>query len=214
MSIKVLATNKLYYRKWIYKVECVVEARVYSLKYHWYKSFAELGPALKAFAKDIEFLEGQDIQTRVENRTYTIFCRDENLLKEIVTRLEKWIYAIYRPESEAEKQFLLEKGHTKILRDEYFKGTYRYRVYINNRLDFDNRHRFWEWLQKYDESLIYLNGSTKTWLSGTLPYLYSPFIYIADPSMLSMVYLYLGNNIKSTDEFILKDNINNISCQP
>jgi hypothetical protein len=151
---------------------------------------------------------GNELQTRVEGSYARIFCNDKKLVKKLCKALGKWAETLYEPASKEECSYLLDNGRRKQVCDEFPKGKYRYKVYFKSGLDRDTRASFAGWIGKYKEDKLLPSAATKRWFLGDLYYLQMPFMYVTDEQTLAMVGMYLGNNIKCVDEFILRNSIN------
>lgn len=209
MKIERLATNKLFYKKWIYKIDCLVEG-AFTVKY--IKSLSLRPPEANKFLETIHpILQKNVVQTRVEGRHFNIFCNDEKLFNDLQALLSQWVVKVHSPATNLEKQFLLDNNHRKILRDRYHKNTFRYKIILQENTSFEVKNKFYDWLLKYDNSKIDISYNTALWLSGRNKYATNPFIYISDNQMLSLVCMYLGNNIKFIEEYVLRHNINTVT---
>lgn len=209
MNYQTIPTSKLFYKKWVYKVECRVE-KAYSVKYFLGKAYRSIEANLFADAL-CSIKVSKDFQTRVEGNHFNIFCNDEDLLNNIVQAMSKWVFCVYAPSTPAEKHYLLNNGNRKILKNKYHKGKYQYRILLRENLDITTRKNFFSWINRYDNSKFCVSGNSLRWLSGAIRYCASPCIYAADSSAMSMICLYLGENIKYVEEFILRGGINTSS---
>ncbi len=221
MRILKLKTNKLFYNKWPYKVECKIAKANY---------IARLGlPRVKSwidgdtkdnflwkgankeevlqFINQLEPIATKDFQIRSESNTFSFYVKDPTILKEITSRFNKWIVTITEPANEAEYNFLVSNTAKKILCNSYPKGKYRYKIYIKPNMQPNNREQFLLWAQRYGDKFNIL-GSTKKWLAGDKKWAMDPFLYVLDDSTLSLTGLYLGSSVKKVEEFIPRSKIN------
>jgi hypothetical protein len=148
----------------------------------------------------------EDIQIRVENIHFNLFCKDISVLEEIDDAVSEWVKKISGPTTQEELEFLLSNGHKKILCDTYPKEMYKYRVFFKSRFPADKRSAFVTWADKYGISLL-ISETSRRWLIGDRYYAQDPFMYVIDDKMLSMVGLYLSGYVKKTEEFILRENV-------
>ena len=67
---------------------------------------------------------------------------------------------------------------------------------------------FLEWITRYDKT-IKTSPQTNAWLSCK-GYMWNvnPFIYVKNKETLAMVGMYLGNDVRTTEKFILRNDIN------
>ena len=230
MKILKLASSKLFYNKWPYKIECYIigagrlrwqgveTTKKFCLGkstprlWNWQsndKLNKEDKDALLAFTTGLEpFLELKDqLQTRVEGRRYNIFCKDPVLLENIYKAVAPWVERVSGPTTEEELDYLLDNGHKKILRDVLPKDGYKYKVYIRESWSLEGRAAFAEWADKFPDT-INISQSSKKWLDGKQRWLYNPFMYVKDNKTLTMVGLFTSGNVKRVEEFVLRSSIN------
>lgn len=230
MKIAPQKISKLFYNKWPYKVECVIDGasriKIYGAvrTAHWCNT-NELG-MIKRWgygSKEIDkhallkFLDAvtpfldipEDVKIRAEGEHFNLFCKDAALLIQICDILAEWIVTIHKPGSDAELAFIMNNGHQKRVCNTYPKEKYQYRIYLKNTVVPAFGIQFLDWAAKYGEA-ISVSNSTIRWLNGTTRWTQAPFMYVAGAPMLTMVSLYLGSNIKVIEEFILRDSINTI----
>jgi hypothetical protein len=224
MIIQKLKSSKLFFNKWPYKVECIQPgaSRVIHSGVGLCRQWCETGKGLSfnrysqgvadkdrylKFINAVEpFLDRkEDIQIRVENSHFNLFCKDPAVLEEIEDAVSQWVRKISGPTTQEELEFLLSNGHKKILCDTYPKEMYKYRVIFKSRFPADKRLAFVAWADKYGHSIL-ISETSRRWLTGSRHYAQDPFMYVVDDKMLSMVGLYLSGYVKKTEEFILREN--------
>jgi hypothetical protein len=103
-------------------------------------------------------------------------------------------------------------GAKKVICDEIPYGKYEYKVYLRAKTAIGTRESFNEWSTKYNDK-IKVSKSVMKWLNGGSYYYSNPYIHVADGPMLSMVYLFLGNNVQRAEHFITRSCINTITKQ-
>jgi hypothetical protein len=215
MKIEKLKTSKLFYNKWPYKVTCKIEhARnvLSRVRYHSY-TYARNGMTdeeredIEKFRKAIKPFINKNIKCRAEYYHFNIFCDDKILLEKISKRLKPWIQKIYGPSSDEELEYLKANGHKKRVCERFAKGKYQYRVYFKTSTPDTIKESFLNWSSNY-EGKIEISGTTKKWLNRDRKWSSNPFMYVLDSSTLSMVGLFLANNIKLVEEFVLRESIN------
>ena len=163
---------------------------------------------LKKFAfKVAEILENKEVKIRTEGNHYNIFCADTQLLDIIQKELYPWIQQVTSPETTEQYDFLMENGHKKVICNQFPHDKFRYRVFLRESAKQDARSNFYNWLTRYQDK-VKITGNTARWMQCKLMYAQDPYFYVEDDKMLSMVLLYLGNNCKKIQEFILKSSIN------
>jgi hypothetical protein len=162
---------------------------------------------LEKFANSVKLLPKENIQIRCEGHRFHIFMADKNLLEEIQELFDQWIHCITAPETDKEYEFLLDNGHKKVLCKDYPYGRYHYKIYIRENTSANIRESFLKWIKKYDTKIDTANR-TENWLGGSVRYIQDPYIYVEDSKTLTMTLLFLGNQVKKVQEFILRDDIN------
>jgi hypothetical protein len=101
----------------------------------------------------------------------------------------------------------MSNSSKKVICDDFPKGKYRYKIYIKTKMTVNTRERFQSWMGNYGDKFD-VATSTSKWLSGNKKWVQDPFFYIEDQHMLSMVGMYLGDNVKRVEEFIPRNKIN------
>ena len=217
-------TNKLFYKKWPFKVECYLKgaSRVkyngcdeviawcegtHSPKHVWWEAKDIDKLELRAFAYKVKNYLEKDLQIRVENSRYNFYCKDRDLFNSLISDFSQWIKVVTEPFDDSEYQYLLDNSTNKILCDEYPWNGYRYKVVIRDTMPIDSRIQFIGWLQNY-AGKIRIAGASLGFMIGSKRWMQDPFIYVKDRNTLTMVGLYLGNHCKKTHEYILKSSIN------
>jgi len=229
-----LKTNKLFYNKWPFKVETYIKgaSKVYyngvydviewaanrvkqprwesdvgfwGRKHNSGIDKIELGKY--ALAVEPYLADRKDIKVRCEGSHLNLFTDDKDLLEKIRADLYPWIMSITSPSSDEELAFLIDNGHKKVLCNKLPWDKYQYKVFFKNSFETTQRSNFYTWTDRYGAK-IEIADSTDRWLQGKKYYVQDPFIYVEDSKMLSMVLLYLGNNVKKVQEFILRNSIN------
>jgi hypothetical protein len=221
-QIQKLRSSKLFYNKWPYKVECYQHGAS-KIPFHslsairdWCKTgkgiyFGRFDktPDPKQYLEFIDavepFLKNENVRVRTERGHFNLFCMDQAQLEVIENRLRPWITKISGPTTQEELDFLLSNGHKKILCDGLPHEMYNYKIYFKSNFPPDKRQNFLLWSKKYGDKLN-ISSTTEGWLSCTKHYVQSPFMYVVDDKMLSMIGIYLSGNIRKVEEFILREN--------
>lgn len=159
------------------------------------------------YSKVKSLFGSEDCQIRVEGAHFNIFLKDKVLLDQLSINLDPWIRTIHGPSTDEELGFIMSNGHKKRVCTAYPKEKYQYRIYIRERMKVDLRESFYTWTQKYGNK-IDMPPTTKRWLSGDRAWAQNPYIYLEDGPMLTMTSLFLGENVRIIEEFILRSSIN------
>ncbi len=224
-KIQKLKSSKLFFNKWPFKVECTVRgaSRIDKLSIGFLKKWCISdkidapfkGPGYDkidkaeflSFINAAEsFLDRSDLQIRKESSHFNIFCKDMAVLEEIETKLKPWLRKISGPTTTEELEFLLSNGHKKVLCDTLPKQGYKYKVYFKYKFPADKRINFLNWAANYQDKII-ISITSKKWLLGSKYYVQSPFMYVKDEKMLSLVGMFLSGYVSRVDEFIERNTV-------
>lgn len=234
--MKVLKTNRLFYRKYPYKVECNVKGAEYVKRlgylgllevfngshrgyYNLVKFPFKHKDALLGFAQVAEPIIEEGHQVRSEMNTLSFYLEDRSTYEDIQKKLEPWVRSITEPASDKELEQLNSKNHL-VMCNKLPHNKYGFKVMLKNDMTEDQRHKFVEWMRNYGDA-FHVARTTEVWLYGHRHWCYDPYMYVESSKHLTMMALYLGDKIKRTYEFVLRDTqINNVSedelevCQP
>jgi hypothetical protein len=170
----------------------------------------KLTPVMKErlirFADSVEPFLDKDLQIRAESAHFNLFCRDTALRDNIVLALNDWVTDVYGPESDEELAFMMSSSNKKIVCNNLPYDQYRYRVNFKVDMSVDTKSKFLSWVVKYPDTAKISITSMK-WLAGERTYAQSPFMYVEDEKTLAMVGLFLGNNIRKVEDFVLRSSI-------
>ena len=213
--MKVFKTNKLFFGKWVYKIETSVPGAnlikhwglridttvVSRLRQGYGRSFSDYDrDQLVKYAEAIKPFVDKDFKTRNEWNTLNYFINDPALYQDLKTVLKDWIVSVNEPASEDDIQTLQSKS-SNILCNDLPYSRYKYRLYIKNSMPVHQRSQFCDWLKNYEEKIHY-SKSTSEWLKGKSYYSQAPFLYIEDQGLLLMIKMFLGQWLNRTQEFI------------
>jgi hypothetical protein len=212
--------NKLYYGKWPFKIECVLTRSSLIIRLGpkgtrhwathdtntWVKSSKDEKECVLEFLDVVEPYLDKEIQVRTEGNHFNIFCKDRELKDAIVKDVKKWLRAVEGPDSDEELEFMLASGRKKVVCSNLPYGKYRYKINFRTNMPIDARPKFLEWIKKYGDSVSVAEATTR-WLSGRNPYIQAPFMYVHDEKTLAMCGLFLGDNVRIVEEFILRENL-------
>lgn len=224
MQVKTI--KKLFWSKYPFKIECRIlgashivrqgiqrclvicnnDKMAFGTSYRWgHASVDKVELAL--FIKAVKPFLDKEVKVRAEGSHYNIFCKDLDLYKEMKKKLYKWITFVYEPENEEVLSFMLSNGPRKVVVKQLPKEKYKYKITMKYNMPLDARKNFIKWTEKYDPGIFDVSRSSKAWMEGAKMYAQDPFFYIQDNSVLTLTSLYLGNNIKKIEEFVLADTI-------
>jgi hypothetical protein len=211
MNIIKLTKSKLFYNKWVYKVSCQVY-EAYKLRWKSQPWSSNHSADAKNFSKILEPLsDPEKLTVRYSYNTVDIYLNDKDLLDRICKDLEFWISDVYVPYDENEKNYILKNGNIRTVCKNYPYKSYRYKINLQHHIDPTIKENFVKWIKNYDNTQYRMSRQTTQWFNGTKYWIYQPSIYVSDDKILMMINLYMGKNIKSIEEFVLRDSINSSS---
>lgn len=224
MKIQRLKSSKLFFNKWLFRIECIqpgasrIRRNIHTSGGWWadritfYDSY-RLGVAgdqqdqLKKFSDAVQqFLFSDEIQIRSEGSHFNLFCKDPAILAEIEKNLQPWIHRISGPTTQEEHDFLLSNGSKKTICDHLPKNQFQYRVFFSANWDIENRANFLRWAQRVN-GLVEISKENQRWLSGKRHYCQNSYVYVKDSKTLTMVSLQAGEQIRKVEEFVLRNSI-------
>lgn len=222
--MKIRKTNKLFYKKYAYKVEARIKGAhlirptadhaieicnqrlsnnaMFSYKFK-YINDDEIRNLIKFIKSSKNFLD-QGIKTRGEMSTFNFYIEDEKTFNKVVKKLSPWIRSVYKPESK-EDLFQLLDNKKITLCDKLPLKKYRYRLFLNRRMPEHRRESFIKWTENYGDAIKF-SGKSEKWMHG-IGWMYDPFMYVEDNKLLLMVKMSLGENVIKTEEFVLRNTV-------
>jgi hypothetical protein len=217
--MKVYKTSKLFYGKWLYRIEtktsgaCLIkrwglaETQAYctgntELRFGRQYNKTDKDQLFKYSVAIAPFLD-KDLQIRAEHNTINFYLNDSKLVKSLEVAVTEWLVSITKPESDADVESLQSKS-SLVLCNNLPYDKFNYRVHMRYSMAVHQRESFLTWLKNYNDQIC-PSKTTIKWLMGKSPYMQDPFIYVTDKGHLLMVSLFLSGNIKNTQEFVLRD---------
>lgn len=217
--MKVHRTNKLFYGKYPYRVETVIigASRLNlwgvdkTMAYcrgdifvnHWEK-FSEIEKRnLYDYASLIKEFKELGIKTRAEWETMNIYCLDLNTYNLVQEKFKKWVYSITAPANNEDLAILHSKPLQHLCK-RLPHNRYTHKVILRCNMPPHQKLKFMSWLENYKDSIRPSNGTIK-WMRGDYSYIQDPFVYVDNPKQLTMVGMFLGENLKKVQEFVLQD---------
>lgn len=227
--MKVLETKKLFYRKYPYKVACLISGGHYITTYgpsyavgraiQWEKKYSGNSWGKRLPGNDVKideledfcmrvrpFIEDENIRIRAEGRHFNLFCADKVTYIKITESLKTWAKEITEPRSDKDLEYLLNNKSIKVLVDALPYEKYKYKVVLKSTVKSDQRIKLLNWINKYPND-IKVSGNTLTWLSGQGKYVQDPFMYVSNDGIRTLVELYTGAYKSRTEEFVLRSTL-------
>jgi hypothetical protein len=158
------------------------------------------------FLDVIEPYLDKEVQIRAEGSHFNFFCKDRALKDAILKDVDKWVRNVHGPETDEELDFMLSSGKKKVVCSNFPYDKFRYKINFKTNMPFDARPTFLAWANKYGNK-ISIADSTNRWLAGKTAYIQAPFMYVEDDKTLAMFGLFLGNNVRIVEEFVLRENL-------
>jgi hypothetical protein len=125
----------------------------------------------------------------------------------ILQELNRWVIDVQGPANEQELAYMLAAGGKKVVCNKLPHQQYRYKLHFKTNMTADARSTFVSWSKNYKERIL-IAESTQRWLDGKKHWAQLPFMYIEDSKTLSMFSLFLGDNLRIIEEYVLRSSIN------
>lgn len=227
MTYRKQTTPKLFYGKWPYKIECrcagswMIKRRGISETRDFCASNDTVGygyrretvdkPRLLNFLNNVEsYLDQEDVQVRSEHSTFNIYCKDTDLYNSILGKMSGYVSTVFEPSTAQELEYMIQNSHKKVLCNHLPYEKFKYRLYFRPDCDSNVKRSFSSWVTNYTDKVKITNNTFKWFSSG---WRQGPYIYVMDQATLSMMGLFLGNNVQKVEEFIPRSSINIILDQ-
>lgn len=220
--MKVYNTNRLFFKKWLYKVDTQLAGASYikrwgvedTLKfcddpastrgYYYQRSSNVNKHELKKYITAIQPFLDKEVQLRAESSVLSFFLSDKTLYEDLIKAAYPWIRSITEPVSDDEARALIESTTSQVFCDNLPHEKFKYKVYLRYQMPVHNRQNFLEWIANYGDS-VRPSKSTLKWLSSGTNYMQDPFIHVTDKNQLLLTKLYLGQYARNTQEFVLRN---------
>lgn len=168
-------------------------------------------PRLLNFLNNVEsYLDQDDVQVRSGHSTFNIYCKDTDLYNSILGKMSGYISTVFEPSTAQELEYMIQNSHKKVLCNHLPYEKFKYRLYFRPDCDSNVKRSFSSWVTNYTDKVKITNNTFKWFSSG---WRQSPYIYVMDQATLSMMGLFLGNNVQKVEEFIPRSSINIILDQ-
>lgn len=233
--MKLLKTNRLFFKKYAYKVECNLPgadlvrrynaaelAHLFSLPYKptiiKYRTLtADNKNSIVEFRTAVDPWLHKDQKTRIEMNLFNFYFDNEVECDKFVAAVGKFISKVTKPDSAKDLDLLQSKNFISVC-DKLPHRKFQYKIMLSNSMPDDTREKFITWAEMYTDKFE-IPGKTLRWLKGKTTYCYEPFLYVESSKELTLVNLYISQHIRRTYEFVLRDTaINTVSedkvCQP
>ena len=215
----VYQTNKLFYGKYPYRVETVI-AGAARLNFwgadktiaflrgdihlnHWEKFSDNEKDNLCKFAELLKKYKELGVKTRAEWETMNLYCSDVNIYRKMQKDFTHWVYSISEPANNTDLD-KLSSNPSHHLCKHLPHNRYTHKVVLRSNMPHHQRLKFMGWLENYKDSIKPSKGTVK-WLQGSNQYLQDPFVYLDNPRQLTLVGMFLGNDLRKVQEFVLQD---------
>lgn len=149
-----------------------------------------------------------NVKMRFENNFFDIYLDNAAQFDELKTVLEPWLRKTYEPANTQELEYLSQPENCKKTVCNHLPyHRYQYRVNLRFAVKEDIKQNFISWAENYGEK-IRIPPNAEHWFKGVNQWPWTPYIYAEDKHILSMVLMFLGNAVLSTEEYIPKVQIN------
>ena len=216
-------TKKLFFRKYAFKVELtckganIIKRRGINVVIEQIRSGASIvardywgrpsgddgqtNATLLEFAEAVRPILKKEFKCRAEHNHFTFFLENRKDFDLIQKKLAKWVTSTWEPSNDSELDFLTDNKR-KVIVDKLPHEKYVNKVVFKSNWDSFKRQSFYQWLKKYPEDDFKVSPSTHRYLTGSARYCAAPFLYIADPKMLTMLTLFAGDHVSYIEEFV------------
>lgn len=213
-------TNKLFYKKYPYKIYCFLEGAfiLRSIKFNSDNSYKVLFPeswratgyVVKNFVKkhgDIVF--HPDVMRSISHRSFTLYIKDKEIYNLAVKQLSTYILEIAEPSNDNELE-LLESDCKKVLCNSLPKGKYQYKIFFKS-MPLKTRESFLRWASSFQDNEVSVPPNTKSFFSGKSNRgIYNEhYAYVRDEGIKMLALLASQGYIRRIEEFVLRSQINN-----
>lgn len=210
-------TNKLFYKKWPYKVSCSVEG-IYLLRsynYDYSRMSSETNIMRRYTGRPNinfnrlnnfclianKFIKDNSIKKRIEHNSITFYLLTVDQYKSVIDELKEFVYLITEPLNENE---LHQLENNYILCDQLPHKKYKFKITFKD-MPLNVRKNLIDWAEKYNNDEIYIIPSTKIHFKG-IKYKYgNHYFYLKDKKMSSFVMLAASGYIRSVDEYVTRE---------
>jgi hypothetical protein len=221
--MKISKTTKLFYGKWPYKVSVHTRGahliRFYgadilirrfddsndNFRYHGLKPH-DLKDLEKCARGVLKLKSIPNIKYRYEGGTINLFTDTMEVFNVICNTFLSKIVQVWQPSNDSEIQHL-KNNINHIIVDVLPYNKYKYKILLKYNTPAAIRESVVKWLENNPGSTRPSNA-TKRFLNCR-SYIQSPFIYIEDDKTLMMLQLIAGEQIKKTEKYIIRTDINN-----
>jgi len=145
-----------------------------------------------------------DINIRNEGDSFTIFTTYKDVWENFVSEFKDHVNEIVWPKDDNHTQYLLDNPNNIICTNLPY-GKYRYKVNLKTKHD-GGLKGLRGWIKNYDGE-IQVAESLLDDLERGYTYLENRGLYIMDNSMITLLQMFLGNNVRSITEYITEDEL-------
>lgn len=219
--MKVHKTNKLFYRKYPYKIELSCKGAEFVKRFGHADTVDLCEGKTNSFSfKNRNFTDSQKQRliefstvvtpvlaaghkVRVEMNTMSFYLLDEATYDSLVKELELYIKSVTVPDSNEDLEKLYSKNHI-VMCNKLPHKKYEYRLMLKENLSEKAKESLVIWIDNAGDE-VSVPGKTNSWLRGNRTWIYDPFIYAKSSKNLTMLSLILGSSIKRIYEYVLRD---------
>jgi len=215
-----LKTNKLFFKKWPYKISCGItgawlirafgSAKVANMTPDVLESFTyrnNLNHMQKALLKEFaeltsEYFKNESIRTRIDSRSVDFYLENLNQCDIVLNKLEKFVISVTEPKSNEVVEYL-KNNTNQIICNKYPFGKYQYKVTFKE-MPIKVRNNLIEWAEKYDNDDIHIKESTKIHFKGIKHRWGTHYFYVKNNKIITLISLIVAGYISKTEQFVIK----------
>lgn len=217
--MKVHKTNKLFYKKYPYKIELSCKGAEFVKRFghadtvdmcegkitsYTFRNFTNLQKQkLIEFSTVVTPVLAAGHKVRVEMNSMSFYLLDGATCDLLIKELESYIRSITIPDSNEDLEKLYSKNHIVIC-NRLPHNNYEYKLMLKEFLSEKAKESLVNWIINAGDD-VSVPGKTNNWLRGGRTWVYDPFIYVKSSKHLTMLSLILGDSIKRIYEYVLRD---------
>ncbi len=225
--MKIEITKKLFYKKWLYKIE-VHQLGVCYIKRLSLEDINDLDTTSKRSAVSTLYMKAasnkknliatalfleqlktsHEFFTRVEGDYLGIYTNDIDILEKVRNEFKNNVFRLWQPKTVKEQDFLTKNSNVVICK-KLPNHDFRFKSYIGSleKVSRNITDQFLSWAKNYQDSIIIPNATRELFEASYRGYSFNNYLYIRDAKTLMMVNMYLGGLISRTEQYILDEEI-------
>jgi hypothetical protein len=217
-------TNKLFFKKWTFKVAVIYAyascirryndktiASIASGNWRGWQNFG-INEATNVMAMKetlANWAESHQFHTRSEGHKLSFFTNDEAFVAILKDAFKDKVVELVAPENQ-ESLELLKNNVNVVICEKLPKKNLRYKIYLDGKYNVSSElsQNFYRWCEKYNDKIAIPYGLKYSLKAQRDFRPYGNYFYTSDDKLLSMALMFLGKHVQYTEKFVLKSEIN------